>query len=419
MGRDHLRQPLKRRGLFARLWAKRPSLITLAYALTGAAFLAAGTWAIRTPHPFAGEPIVTAQIPPAEEIVTASTSEKSDPGSNTTDIAQSDPATGGQEPAIEEETQFAAETSDVETEPQPKSQKRPKAVIEEPVRQDVYQQEAGLVISPRRPLTPAPIASLVETSPLGKLPRISGGKKPSAAYARPTSLNVIHSDSPKIAIILGGMGLNTRLTARAIAELPADISLAFAPYGEDLQKQVDKARREGHEVLLQVPLEPVGFPASNPGPRTLLVDAGSGDNLESLYWHMTRFTGYVGLVNYMGGRFLANADAVSPLLKETRKRGLLFLEDGSLPLTATQSVAKTNTADYRKADTVIDADPSAASILSALQLLEQEAQTNGIAVGSGSGLEVTIDTLRDWAKDAAERGIIIVPVSAAFKGRLG
>ncbi len=294
------------------------------------------------------------------------------------------------------------------------------AVVEQPVEQDVYRQDASIVVSPRRALTVAPVDSITEKTAAGALPRIAGnGKKPSTVYARPTSLNVIHSDSPKIAIVLGGMGLNAQLTARAIAELPADVTLAFAPYGENLQQQVDKARKEGHEVFLQVPFEPVGFPANNPGPKTLLAEAGSGENLGALHWHMSRFAGYVGLVNYQGGRFLANPDALIPVLREVRKRGLLFVEDGSLPLTATQAAAKESSAEFRKAQTVIDADPDPKAIIAALELLEKEAEANGIAIGSGSGLAVTVDTLRDWIKDAAERGVTIIPVSATFKGRLG
>jgi uncharacterized protein len=419
MSRDELRQPLKRRGLFARFWAKRPSLIVSAYVLTACAIVGAGSWAIRTPHPFAGEPVVIAQIPPAEEVITSSTSDAEVTGANTTEIAQSAEGQAGEQ-AAQDEQQFAAAEPAIAEEPPTGKRKRRMVTIEEPVAQDVYRQGAGLVISPRRALTAAPVAALIETTALGPLPKVgANGKKPQAVYARPASLNVIHSDSPKIAIILGGMGLNTGLTTRAIAELPADVSLAFAPYGDNLQKQVDRARKEGHEVLLQVPLEPIGFPVNNPGPKTLMTEAGSGENLDALYWHMSRFAGYVGLVNYQGGRFLASPEAVGPLMREVKKRGLLFVEDGSLPLTATQAVAKTSSADFRKAHTVIDADPDPKAILAALQLLEQEAQTNGIAIGTGSGLEITIETLRDWAKDAAERGIIIIPVSAAFKGRLG
>jgi polysaccharide deacetylase 2 family uncharacterized protein YibQ len=66
---------------------------------------------------------------------------------------------------------------------------------------------------------------------------------------------------------------------------------------------------------------------------------------------------------------------------------------------------------------VIDADPSPQSIAAQLELLEGEARTNGIAIGTGAGLDVTIDTIKQWAEGARERGIVLVPVSAAYKGR--
>ncbi len=254
----------------------------------------------------------------------------------------------------------------------------------------------------------------------GPLPRISPqGERPSRVYARAASLNVIHNDEPKIAILLGGMGLNKKLTERAIKDLPADITLAFAPYGSDLQDQVDKARAQGHEVFLQMPLEPIGYPASNPGPKTLVGDAPEAENIDALRWHLGRFAGYSGIVNYMGGRFLSMPKALKPMFGELKSRGLLFLEDGSLALSSTEAAAKSTNLQVRRAKVVIDADPSPESIRSALALLEEEAKSSGMAIGTGSGLEVTIDVLKDWAAEAADRGIILIPVTASFKGRLG
>ncbi len=45
-------------------------------------------------------------------------------------------------------------------------------------------------------------------------------------------------------------------------------------------------------MFLQVPLEPIGYPASNPGPKTLLGDTSEAENIDALRWHMSRFAGY-------------------------------------------------------------------------------------------------------------------------------
>ncbi len=52
--------------------------------------------------------------------------------------------------------------------------------------------------------------------------------------------------------------------------------------------------------MLHLPMEPFGYPAEDPGPRTLLASAGEQDNHESLQWHLSRFSGYTGVVNYLG-----------------------------------------------------------------------------------------------------------------------
>jgi polysaccharide deacetylase 2 family uncharacterized protein YibQ len=165
-------------------------------------------------------------------------------------------------------------------------------------------------------------------------------------------------------------------------------------------------------------MEPVGYPAKNPGPRTLLADAGDDENREALHWHMSRFAGYVGVTNFMGGRFLTVPKSLKPVLAEMKKRGLVFLEDATVPLSSTEAVAKATGLPSRRAHIVIDADPDPASIAAALQQLETEAQTNGIAIGTGAGLEVTIDAISEWAKQLEDKGILLVPVSAVYKGRM-
>jgi uncharacterized protein len=389
MPRDELKQPLRQRHLAQRLWERRPRALAVAYVAVVAGFAGGGYWLVKQPLPFAGEPQITLAVPPVEEVKTASI-----------------------DPLPEAAPEAPIEVED----PTPK----PIAKIVEPVQQQNYQEDATIFVSTKQPLTKAPAMGATEASAQGPLPRItSQGRKSYELYARPVPMGLIHSEAPKIIIILGGMGLDQSLTAKAAKDLPGDITFAFAPYGDNLQAQVDKARANGHEVLLQLPLEPVGYPATNPGPKTLLADGPDASNVEALQWHMSRFTGYTGIVNYMGGRFLSSAPAIKPLLTELRKRGVLFLEDGSLPLSATDGVAKAMQLQVRHANSVIDLDANPVSIQAALNLLEEEAKSTGLAIGTGTGLATTIDAVADWAKNAPDRGVVILPASAAFKGRLG
>uniref|UniRef100_UPI003784541B divergent polysaccharide deacetylase family protein n=1 Tax=Aestuariivirga sp. TaxID=2650926 RepID=UPI003784541B len=309
MPRDEFRRPLKPRSLWQRLWAKRPSLFTFTAATLLISFVGGGIWLVRIPRPFAGEPVIVMKIPGVTEFVTSSTT----PAADAAPPADEEAAAQGPEDVIDES---AAEILPVEE----------AAPREEPA----YQQEASIIVAPNRPLKKAPIEAVTEKTGEGPLPRISTrGKTPFEAYSQITPMAVLQSGRPKIALVLGGMGLNQKLTRRAIDQLPGDVTLGFAPYGEDLQSQVNKARARGHEVLLQVPMEPVGYPGTNPGPKTLTIDATAADNLTALKWHMSRFAGYSGIVNYMGARLLVAEDALRPVLKELKGRGLVYLETGT------------------------------------------------------------------------------------------
>lgn len=400
---DELRQPLRKRSLRQRLWSRRPSLLVFSALSLMATFIVGGTWLVLTPRPLAGEPVIMAAIPPAEEIITSSTTsvEEEVPEGEAADT----------EDVID---QSAAEITILDGEETEQPEKP------EPSERPDFQQEASVFIPVHRPLKAAPIADVTEKTGAGPLPRVSSrGRKPFDVYSQVTPLAVASSKRPKIAIMLGGMGLNAKLTRKAIDELPGDVTLGFAPYGENLQAQVNRARAAGHEIMLQVPMEPVDFPRTNPGPRTLLSEAKPEENLEALRWHMSRFAGYSGITNYMGARLLVTEAALKPVLAELRTRGLVYLEDGSVNLTASPRVVQQVKLPMQRANMVIDTNPDAPAIAEALEQLEEEAIRNGIAIGTGSGLDVTIETVAEWAKTLQEKGILLVPVSTAYKGRPG
>lgn len=254
-------------------------------------------------------------------------------------------------------------------------------------------------------------SALVEPSPFGPLPRVGAdGRRPVDVYARPVPGFV--GASPKIAIVVGDLGLSQTGTQEALSSLPADVTLGFAPYGASLDRWTTKARQDGHELLLQVPLEPFDYPDNDPGENTLLVGKDDRQNIENLHRVMGRFTTYVGVVNYMGARFTSEATALDPVMQEIALRGLLYLDDGSSPRSvAEQSAGKFKTA-FAKADLVIDAVPTPAEITGRLAQLEQIARTRGLAVGVASARPATLKALASWTTGLDGRGITLVPITA-------
>jgi len=261
--------------------------------------------------------------------------------------------------------------------------------------------------------TPAEEQKFAEASPHGAIPKIAAdGARPAEAFAQPVKPLPGKPDAPRIAIIVGGLGVSDSATADVITKLPGAVTLGFMPYGGDVAALAARARAQGHEVLLQVPMEPFDYPDNDPGPQTLLTSLAPQQNIDRLYWVMSRFQGYVGIINAMGARFTASEPSFTPILREAAKRGLVFVDDGSNPRSLAGRIAAANSVPFAKADFAIDAVPSASEIDRALGRLETAARERGVAVGATSALPVAIDHIAKWAKALADRGLLLVPITA-------
>jgi polysaccharide deacetylase 2 family uncharacterized protein YibQ len=114
----------------------------------------------------------------------------------------------------------------------------------------------------------------------------------------------------------------------------------------------------------------------------------------------------------MGARFVTAEAALSPVLRDVATRGLLYLDDGSVPKSAAAEVARGIQAPFLKADLALDAKTSWSEIDAALARLETIAAERGSAIGISGAQPVSIERIARWAKAAETRGIRIVPVSA-------
>jgi polysaccharide deacetylase 2 family uncharacterized protein YibQ len=267
---------------------------------------------------------------------------------------------------------------------------------------------------PEVKLAALPDQDLVESSDTGPLPRVSAaGLRPLDAYARP------RTGSPgdiRVAIVVGGLGLDPDGTRQAISSLPGEVTLAFAPYGETLAADTAAARAAGHELLLQIPQEPFNYPKTDPGPNTLTSQATPDENRSKLHWLLGRMTTYVGVMNYMGARFTSDLAALSPVIEEIGERGLLYVDDGSSARSKAAEAAGTAT-PFLRADIVLDADLSAAAIDDRLSQLRAIARERGYAVATATGFPITIDRIAAFAKAAASKGVTLVPVTNLVPGR--
>jgi uncharacterized protein len=266
--------------------------------------------------------------------------------------------------------------------------------------------------APPKMSTDTPIA---ESSKYGMVPKISAdGRKPSEIFAQ-TSVAEAEDKRPKIAILMGGLGIGRDATNQVFDKLPRTITLGFPPYGDNLEQWVARARDDGREIMLQVPMEPFDYPNNDPGPQTLLTSLPPAANIDRLLWVMSRTGGYFGLTTYMGAKFTASEEALGPVLTEIGRRGLVFVDNGSSPRSLVSKVGPETGAITARAELVIDATPNAEDIDAALARLEEKAKREGAVIGFASPLPITVERLEQWAGQLTAKGIALVPVSAVVK----
>jgi polysaccharide deacetylase 2 family uncharacterized protein YibQ len=263
-----------------------------------------------------------------------------------------------------------------------------------------------------RPLAD-PDKSLGESMGGGVIPKIStDGRRPWKFYGK--SFNK-QTTLPRVGIIIRGLGFSRAATTAAINQTPSEVTLAFNPYAKGVGNWVGLARAVGHETLITLPMEPIDFPISDPGPFALQVDLKQTENIDRLRYILSVSMGNVGLLQMMGTRFVNSRKALEPILKEISSRGLLMIDDGLARKSQISSIASTIGLPRARSDVFLDQDASRASIMQKLSALEATAKKNKSAIGIAQPLPNSISLIMNWTKTLAQKNLVLAPISAIVK----
>jgi len=252
--------------------------------------------------------------------------------------------------------------------------------------------------------------ALVEETEKGMLPMVApDGRKAWETYARPFDGD---TKLPQIAIIMTRMGISHSLTEAAAEILPPEISFSFSPAASDLDNQVAMAQRAGHEIFLDIPMEPFGYPINDPGPLTLLTSLSAVDNLNRLESALGRTVGYAGVIGVKGSQFTTDEEALTPVLAVLKERGLMYVDSAATSRTIALEIAGSIQLPRAVANANIDDNPAISEMERRFATLERTARRTGYALGVVPPLPMTIDLVASWSATLAERGFTLVPATS-------
>ena len=233
------------------------------------------------------------------------------------------------------------------------------------------------------------------------------------AWQRFSAYFLEEDNRPRIAIVMTGLGMSEGVTEAAIRSLPPEVSLSFSPYAHNLANWIGLARVNGHEVLLDLYMEPSTYPFDDPGPQAIMTVLSEAENRKRFDWVLSRGNSFVGLTGRMGSRLLARQESLSPVLQDIAEQGLLFVDDrataGSLGFDLARELEIP--AAYSE-DMIDELSANRAAIDAKLNRVERLALTKGAAVALAQPYPVTIERLNVWIAELAERGVVLAPISA-------
>jgi hypothetical protein len=136
-----------------------------------------------------------------------------------------------------------------------------------------------------------------------------------------------------------------------------------------------------------------------------MADGQPQETTQRLQWLLSRATGYFGVTNYLGSKFVQSAPAMSVFETELKQRGLAFIDDGSASRVG-------GGLPRASADRIVDDQLDGGAIDAQLGALETQATRNGQALGSGFAYPITLQEAARWATGLGAHGVQLVPASA-------
>jgi uncharacterized protein len=247
----------------------------------------------------------------------------------------------------------------------------------------------------------------INDPPLPPVDRASVGAPPPrfAAISNIKFDTTAAANTPKIAIIVEGLGLNKASTEAALAKLPPTVTLAFSPYARDLKQLMDRAKRKGHEVLIEVPMESKAFPADDPGPLGLLTSLDAKENGDRLDTILKEATGAVGVYDSTGSKFRESQVHIGEVKTKLKASNLFYVQ--GRPGVRVGDIAIPNATT----DVVIDERPFRAAVDARFDFAERLAKFQGNAVAVMSARPISFERLALWVEQLPKKGVTLAPVS--------
>ncbi len=133
---------------------------------------------------------------------------------------------------------------------------------------------------------------------------------------------------PRMALVIDDLGYMQPELVTRLCSLPVALSVAVLPYQEHTRESAEVAHRLGKEVLLHLPMEPIGYPGPgrDPGPNAVLYNLPESEVRRRVRMALDEIPHRVGVNNHMGSRITPDRTRMGWVLQEVKARRFFFVD---------------------------------------------------------------------------------------------
>jgi hypothetical protein len=133
---------------------------------------------------------------------------------------------------------------------------------------------------------------------------------------------------PRFALVIDDLGYIQPELVTRLCSLPIAFSVAVLPYQEYTRESAEVAHRLGKEVMLHLPMEPVGYPGPgrDPGPNAILYNLSETEVRRRVRLALDDIPHRGGVNNHMGSRITPDRTRMGWVLQEIKARKFFFVD---------------------------------------------------------------------------------------------
>lgn len=242
-------------------------------------------------------------------------------------------------------------------------------------------------------------------------------QKPSRTRSAPATEKISQIEeqkeegTPKAAIIVDDLGADMGVVD-ALLEIAEPITYSVLPNQTYSRAIVENLRSRNHEVMLHLPMEPLGYPEKDPGKGALLSSMSRGELISALESNVQSFFPFAGVNNHMGSILTADRKRMDWVMDYLSKYDLFFIDSLTTPRSAAIERARAHGMRCASRDIFLDNEQDLTSTVAQIERLGTLALRKGAAIGICHPYPTTIQALREALPRLVGRGVIIVHASS-------